>query len=184
MAGTSDLLSVAEAATLAGVSERTMRRWAASGQVRTVGRSHARRIPVSEVAAIPATNGRSGTDNRTATAAVAEEAGHLAALVRELQAKVADLAGAAGMWQVRAEVLAAQLEQARGELRALQAPQNAQNGTQEGRRAAESPDPTTEPPEAPSEPPEPLAPDPLPTTTDGRQPWWRRWRRWAAIVAV
>ena len=108
---------------------------------------------------------------------MAEEAGHLAALVRELQAKVADLAGAAGMWQVRAEVLAAQLEQARGELRALKAPQNAQNATQEGRRAAEGPDPSSEPPGPPAEPqPNPVpdpAPEPIQPRPNGAGLWGR-----------
>lgn len=52
---------------------------------------------------------------------MAEESDHLAALVPELQDKVADLAGAAGMWQTRAEVPGMQLDQARSELRALRA---------------------------------------------------------------
>jgi len=165
MAETSDLLTVPEAATLAGVSVRTMRRWATSGQVRTVGRGHKRRIVASELAATNGQPDRSPADKRppeAATVAGAIEAAHLADLVRELQSRVADLAASAGMWQVRAEVLGHQLEQARGELRALKepAPQEPREGALEGRRAAQAPDPSTE------------------TST----PWWRRWRAWAMIA--
>ncbi len=92
MAETPELLSIVEAATLAGVSERTMRRWSASGQVRTVGLNHVRRVPVSEIAANDIQPGRPATDTRTS---------------------------AAGMWQTRAEGLGMQLDQARSELRAL-----------------------------------------------------------------
>ena len=88
----------------------------------------------------------------------------------------------------RSQGRVAELERENGrlaaELRALQAPPEPQNATQEGRRAAEGPEPSSEPSEAPVEPPEPLAPDLLPPTTDGRQPrpngsgLWGRIQAW------
>ena len=45
-------VSAAEAARLTGVSERTVRRWAASGQVRSVKRGHGYRVALPEVAAM------------------------------------------------------------------------------------------------------------------------------------
>src|SRR5690606_9058404 len=66
----SDTLTVQEAATVAGVSVRTMRRWAANGQVRTIGQGHGRRIvaaSLSKEAAIADANGQSavGASDRT-----------------------------------------------------------------------------------------------------------------------
>jgi hypothetical protein len=86
---------------------------------------------------------------------------------------VTDLAASAGMWQVRAEVLSHQLEQARETIKALEAPRSpvAPNLT------VQAPDPTTEPPEPPWRP-EPSTPAPIPPDEDGRQPWWRRWWAW------
>ena len=177
MAETSELLTVAAAARLAGVSERTMRRWAASGQVRTVGRGHARRIPASEVVVISDSRGRVEADNRMATAVMAEEAGHLAALVRELQARVTELAGAAGMWQARALMLEERV-------RALEAPHShdAPESPVDANLGAEPGEPTAEPSDPPAEPPPLLAPDPLPSKPNGRSPWWRRLVRWVVVL--
>jgi len=115
MTDLSDVLTVPDAAKVAGVSERTMRRWATNGQVRTVGRGHRRRVVADSLSEPPATNGRRGHEGRspdvtvsatTATGTVmAAEAGHLADLVRELTARVSDLSATAGMWQARARVL-------------------------------------------------------------------------------
>ena len=182
MAEVSELLTVSEAATLAGVSERTMRRWAAHGHVRTVGRGHRRRIPVSELSDRIGHTDRPSSDNRppqSATAAVAIEAAHLADLVRELQATVTDLAGVAATWQVRADVLSVQLEQARGELRALKAPapQTLPVSAIASNLGAQPDEPTTEP----SEPPSPPVPDPISPSPNGSG-WWRRWLAWAVIA--
>jgi len=59
-----DLLTVPEAATLAGVSVRTMRRWVTSGQVRSVGTGHKRRGVADSLSELPATNGKKGQKNR------------------------------------------------------------------------------------------------------------------------
>ena len=105
-------------------------------------------------------------------------------LVREQQAELLRRTEAATAWQVRAEVLRMQLEQAHAELRALKAPETAQNATQASNLTAEAPEPTTAPSDPPAEPPWPTAPDPLPPTTDGRQPrpngsgLWGRVRAW------
>src|SRR5215211_8462421 len=57
-----ELLTVPEAATVAGVSVRTMRRWAGSGQVRTTGSGHRRRVVAASLSEVAATNGRNGHD--------------------------------------------------------------------------------------------------------------------------
>jgi len=59
-----ELLTVPEAATLAGVSVRTMRRWASSGQVRTTGSGHRRRVVAASLSEIPVTSGHNGHRNR------------------------------------------------------------------------------------------------------------------------
>src|SRR5215210_3469015 len=77
----SDLLTVAEAATLAGVSVRTMRRRVAAGLVVTAGHGQARRIVAASVTApsIPSetvttvTDGRQGDSGRPASADITED---------------------------------------------------------------------------------------------------------------
>ncbi len=112
MTVSSDLLTVPEAAKVTGVSERTMRRWAMSGQVRTIGRGHARRIVAGSLSERAATNGQdaghpSGQVSATSATetAGAVEADRLADLVRELTGRVAELSATAAMWQARAQVL-------------------------------------------------------------------------------
>ena len=150
-----DLLSVPEAAKVAGVSERTMRRWATNGHVRTVGRGHARRIPASELAAMNGHGngqvGHPGSDERPAQTATADESGHLADLVRELQDRVADLAGAAAMWQARAMML------------------------EEHMKALEAPKPV-------SEFVPPAVHDPVPPSPNAAPRRWRRW--WLAVMGA
>src|SRR6187200_2260255 len=76
-----DLLTVAEAAKLAGVSVRTMRRRVAAGLVVTAGHGQARRIVAASMTApkapseavITATNGRQGVSDRPASAAMTED---------------------------------------------------------------------------------------------------------------
>jgi len=163
MSDLSELLTVPEAAKVAGVSERTMRRWATSGHVRTVGRGHIRRIPASEVAAMNGhVNGQVGhpeSDDRPARTATADESGHLADLVRELQDRVADLAGAAGMWQARAMML------------------------EERMKALEAPKPVPEfvPPAVHDPQPAP-DPFPIPTPPNAAPGRWRRW--WLAVAGA
>jgi len=172
-------LSAATAARLTGVSERTVRRWAAAGRVRSIRRGHGYLVWFPEVAAIA---GHTATavqapdaamSDRPATAALsastAIEAGHLAALVRDLQAELLRRSEAAAMWQARAEMLGHQL-------RALEAPRPHQTPTA-ANLTAEAPDPPSESPEpipAPSPVPQPTPPQP-----NGGSPWWRRW--WAAL---
>lgn len=80
----------------------------------------------------------------------AAEAGHLAAILRDTQGALMQQTQAAAMWQARAEHLGQQLEQARGELLALKAP---------------DPVPVVEPLATPSPPP----------TQEPPRPWWRVW---------
>lgn len=147
----SDLLTVSEAATVAGVSVRTMRRWATSGQVRTDGRGHGRRVVAASLSELPVTNGQNGQEKRSpegtvsATAATETANGHeadrLADLVRELTGRLSEQSAMTALWMERARVLSDQLA-----LAAPQSPQDAPGST-------ESPDPTT----------------------DTTAPWWKRW---------
>ena len=180
----SDWVSVTEAAVLAGVSERTVRRWIKRGRLTSARRGQALLVPVDSLAALggrsdgPVADMADRSDNGSAT-----EATELAALVRELKAELTQTTAAAAMWQERARTLAMQLEQTQ---RVLEAPKshNAQEGASASNLTAEAPDPPAEPSDPPAKPPPPLAPDPLPPTTDGRRPkpngsgWWRRLEAW------
>jgi excisionase family DNA binding protein len=177
-------VSAAEAARLTGVSERTVRRWAASGQVRSVKRGHGYRVALSEVAAMvgqangldadsgPAMSDMTATADLSAAAAI--EAGHMAALVRELQDKLVQQAATTAMWQARAETLGHQL-------RALQAPTNGPQSHGAANLTAEAPNLTREPPEPEPEPTPPPVPVPILPGPDGRS-WWRR--LWGALLST
>ena len=174
-------LSAATAARLTGVSERTVRRWAAAGRVRSIRRGHGYLVWFPEVAAIAghadpavqapdaAMSDRPATAELSASAAI--EAGHLAALVRDLQAELLRRSEAAAMWQARAEMLGHQL-------RALEAPTARHQTPTASILTAEGSDPPLEP----SEPPSVLSPvpQPIPPEPNGGSPWWRRW--WAALA--
>lgn len=131
----SDTLTVPEAATVAGVSVRTMRRWIAGGQVVTSGHGHGRRVvaaSLSKEAAKEDTSGQPAGDTvtpvsatavtETANAANSDTGGHeadrLAALVSELSVRLADQTALTAIWQERARVL--------GDHLALAPPQDAQ----------------------------------------------------------
>jgi excisionase family DNA binding protein len=156
--GMSDLpafLSAREAAALLGVSERTVRRWLVSGQLRADKRGGIFRIPrtavgghngqavgqdrpaaadaaerpeVDSAAPLGADAVRDGTDtgaaaDRLDTAATLE----LVRLVDRLQREVVARTEAATLWQARAEFLGAQLAQAQERIKALEAPDDAQD---------------------------------------------------------
>jgi hypothetical protein len=111
----------------------------------------------------------------------ADEAAHLAGLVRELQGEVIRRSEAAATWQARAEVLAIRLEQAERRILALEAPREDPTGRHQARvapnLAAHAPEPTTEPPRPAPEP----TPSPIPPGPDGRA-WWRR--VWAVLLSA
>jgi excisionase family DNA binding protein len=184
----SDLLSVPEAATVAGVSVRTMRRWVTNGQVRSVGNGHKRRVVAASLSELPATNGQNGHDvddgnghERPASATgsdVAVQADRLADLVRELSDRLADQTAMTALWMERARVLGEQLA-----LTAPEAPQDAKNGTLNAPTAMQGPEPYTGP-SAPSTAPEAATADrpnaalrieDHPYHGAPRSPWWRRW---------
>ena len=120
-------VTLAEAATLLGLSVDTVRRRVKRGEL------EARMVPTDRGAAYrvrlpsaPDTVPTVGSELPTVGSMPMQgsnsaEAAELAALVRELKADLAQATATAGLWQDRAEVLAHQLEQARAELRALQA---------------------------------------------------------------
>jgi hypothetical protein len=120
-----ELLTVPEAA-VAGVSVRTMRRWASSGQVRTTGSGHRRRVVAASLPGVEASEDASGREDRSpedtvsATTdagtvrsansdSVAAEADRLADLVRELTGKLAEQTGLTMVWMERARVLGERL---------------------------------------------------------------------------
>ena len=148
MSDVSELLTVGQAAKLAGVSVRTMRRRVAAGQVMTAGHGQARRIVAVSVAApiIPSetaattTGGHHGDSDRAANAAMTAdstamneamteataatektptpEIGPLVELVERLTERLAEQTGLTAMWQARAQVLDERV-------RALEAPKPA-----------------------------------------------------------
>jgi excisionase family DNA binding protein len=160
----SEYVSVTEAAVLAGVSERTVRRWVTRGRLRAARRGQALMIATSELADVAGRDGGQADGHGAGVADMsASEAGHLAALVRELQADLANATATIGLWQGRAEVLALQLEDARAQL-ALSAPTGAPESHVGGRETA-----------PPAGVPQESVPKPAPR-------WWRRW--WAALAGT
>jgi hypothetical protein len=200
MADMTELLTVGQAATLAGVSVRTMRRRVATGAVMTSGHGQARRIVAASVlaasppstpaitednaargghaAVTPAmtvgqavmTEDRAASDTPAMTALVTV-VDRLTAENRDLGRQLVDATAAATLWQARADVLAVQLEVARDEIKALMAPE----GSVARNLTPEPPDPTPGPPGP--------FPWPLPATPNGA-PWWRSDRGLAVLVAL
>src|SRR5215211_4282146 len=98
----SEYVSITEAAVLAGVSERTVRRWVTRGHLTAARRGQALMIATAELADVrrhagghPDGHVPPGADTSAA------EACHLADLVRELQAELLRRTEAAAMWQAR-----------------------------------------------------------------------------------
>jgi excisionase family DNA binding protein len=144
-------LTIAEAASVAGVSVRTVRRWIASGHVVTVGRGQGKRVVAASLSKPADTNGQNGhetghpmgqvsakEDTETTTTAnsdkAAIEADRLAVLVRELSDRLAEQTGLTAVWMERCRVLSDQL--------ALAAPSER---PQEGQEPPEAPEATPEP---------------------------------------
>jgi len=138
MADMSRVLSAEEAAILVGVSPKTVRRWIVSGRLRADKRGRSFRIATASLAPFMGQENAhgdteiqdiedSGQDTGQVQGDMAGVAtvdnGHLALveLVRELKTEVVQNAAAAAMWQARAEMLAAQLDQAQ---LALEAPKS------------------------------------------------------------
>lgn len=130
MAAMATFLTAIEAAQLAGVSPKTIRRWLQSGRLTAVKRGRSFRIPADQIAAMANDIGQaerpsvdSGHQTNGTLSSVAadghSDSGHaaLVALVAELIPK----AEAAAMWQARAELLAGELAASRDRVRALEA---------------------------------------------------------------
>ncbi len=159
-------LSAREAADYCGVSEKTIRNWLAAGRLSADKSAGSFRIPQGQLDALRRHDPRSpqGADRQPEGSAedVRAEGPHsvpvadVLALLRNAQAEAIAKAEAAAMWQTRAEVLALQLDQARGELRALTSPDR-QEGPPAPDLTAQTEDPMSE------------------TST----PWWRRCWAWA-----
>lgn len=125
-------VSARDAAARCGVSERTVRRWIASGQLQADKRGQRFRIPLESLEPYVRIDSGRAADNRgeadtSATSNTEDstleadtprqvsEALHLAALLRETQAALVQKSEAAAMWQARAEMLATEL----GRMKAL-----------------------------------------------------------------
>lgn len=146
-----ELLSAREAATAAGVSERTIRNWISAGKLSAERTSAGFRVRSEDLGNVPtsaATSAAIAGKNGT----VPEPSADLSALV-DLVRELLPKAEAAAMWQARAEHLANQLEQAQ---RALPEP-TPQIRPQTSDSKSLSLEPTQTPPEA------------------RRRPWWRVW---------
>jgi excisionase family DNA binding protein len=140
-------LTTAQAAAVAGVPERTLRRWVTSGQLPAIRRGRWYRIRPEDLAAIGVTNGQERPEpsaTGAAGAAMAEGmAEHLAELVRlveKLTQQNMELAGRVGFYQ-------AQVQQLRA---ALEAPRSAEVDPGSTTRSEAAPEPAT-------------------------RPWWRFW---------
>ena len=175
-------VTVEQAAAILGVSASTIRRRIRDGSLRAQPAHRPQgvvwlvHLPAAATVGTTQPPPPAGAVATTPTAAAGDQ---MIAYTRSL---LEPLVAALERSQGRVAELERENGQLAAELRALQAPQDAQEGTQEGRTAAEAPDPTTEPSAPPAELPEPLAPDPRPPATDGRSPWWRRW--WPAFAAA
>jgi excisionase family DNA binding protein len=196
-----DVLSAHQAAARRGVSERTVRRWIASGRLKADKVGGEFRIALEDLdsltghgAAAAADNGR-GPDSAAAppngdsglgaapAAALSADLSSLVGLIERLQAQLIERTEAATLWQARAHML-------EDRIRSLEAPRNAVASN----LTAQTEDPTKETPEPPRRPdPVPAlwpTPAPRPPDEDGHQPpepnghtaWWRRWWAWAVIA--
>jgi len=147
-------VSARDAAARCGVSERTVRRWIASGQLQADKRGQSFRIPLEALEQHVHNDSGHAADSCGEADTVAaflpenrdtpqqiSEAGHLATLLRETQAELVQKSEAAAMWQARAEMLASEI----GRMKALEA------------TPAES---------------APAVPDPV---AQPQRPWWRFW---------
>jgi excisionase family DNA binding protein len=145
-------LTVKQAAELAGIPERTMRRWVRSGRVAAVRHGHGYRVSPEAVAAISAGSATLGREAVATTATVvatpaatgpmAESVAELLRMLDQRDRTIMELSGRVGYYQ-------AQVEQLREQL-ALEAPKAAP--------VAVEPTAATE---AASEP--------------ATRPWWRFW---------
>jgi excisionase family DNA binding protein len=159
-------LSAREAADYCGVSEKTIRNWLAAGKLSAEKSAGSFRISQDQLDALKREGPRTprGADRQPEGSAEEVRAEgpqaltvqDVLGLLRDLQAELLARTEAATAWQVRAEVLAHQLAEAQGRIRALEAPKE------------------PEPPPVP-EPPAP-APD-----GQGDAPWWRRWWAWGLL---
>jgi excisionase family DNA binding protein len=146
-------LTLAQAAEVLGVSVDTIRRRVRRGELQ------ARQVPTQHG---PAWRVSLGTGPTVGSPPTHAPLGDLVAMLRELTERAERNAAAAALWQGRAQVLEAELAQAREQLRALPAgspappPHVPQDAPQR-----ESGTPTPEPVQEPARP--------------RHRPWWRLW---------
>jgi excisionase family DNA binding protein len=142
-------LTLAQAAEVLGVSVDTIRRRVRRGELQ------ARQVPTQHGPAWRVSLGNGATVGSTPMHA---PLGDLVAMLRELTERAERNAAAAALWQGRAQVLEAELAQAREQLRALPAP------------------PPDMPQDAPQRESGAVSPEPTPPPAAGRRrPWWRFW---------
>ena len=170
-------VTIAEAAPILGCSVDTVRRRLKRGELEA-RQVHTQHGPTWEVC-LGNVRGDMPTVGSTPRQAAgsADGAAILEALrlVGRLQEENRTLAGQVGYLQ-------AQLDQAREQLRALEAPKTHESHEDVNLTAQAPEPPTTTPPDPPSEPVPVPTPAPIPPGPKGDGPWWRRW--WAALVGV
>ena len=99
-------LTTREAATIAEIPERTLRRWVKSGRLAAARRGHSCRIPAEALAPIPAGTGWGEAADRRAADAMAGNMAELLRMPDERDRTILELSGRVGYLQ-------AHLEQAR-----------------------------------------------------------------------
>ncbi len=115
-------VSAREAAELAGLSARTVRRWISEGRLRAEKRGRSFRIAVADLAAevgrpLGVAAGPVGTERAGALGSgEGRMEGELTGLVRELMAELVQATEAAARWRTLAQVLIVQLEQTEARL--------------------------------------------------------------------
>ena len=167
-------LPLAEAAQVLGLSIDAARRKVRSGilaaEKRETPQGGTWWVRLAGGDELPPTTSRLAPPGATSPAAPNPDLSALVGLVERLQAQVIERTEAATLWQVRADVLSVQLEQARSSPRALKAPApHAPETCTAANLTAQVDEPTTGPFE-------PLSP-PIPPGPNGPG-WWRRAQAW------
>jgi excisionase family DNA binding protein len=138
--GMSIIMSARQAAAHCGLSEKTVRRWIASGRLNADKMGRDFQVDLDQLAALCGQERGQDADTGRATGRSAKTAGEasglaaptfadsaafveLVRLVDRLQRENRSLAETSTSWQLRAELLAGQLQQRDEQLKALQAPQ-------------------------------------------------------------
>ena len=188
-------VTVSVAAYLTGIPERTLRRWAASGQIPAMSGQRGRLVDVDAVRRLAAMDGYPATsaaadgpsvatmrpvpeDGHETTAngreladggqVLAEGLGELISLLREKDQTILELAGRTGWLQAKLQEAEGRMQDLEQELRLLKAPTAAAADMPADQVPAETTNHPTEPENGPD----------LASYTRRSRPWWHFWAFW------